>query len=191
PIIRFHSRYNELNKTDFKYMFNKAYYPLKGFVPSSGVKPYKNANEYLNNKKKVQSIPTKNIKYLNKIKGLCNEKNTELILIEMPSTDTWTHKRHKSVQEYADRNNLTFIDFNYLLDKVGINWNTDTKDKGNHLNTLGAMKITKYMGEYIKNNLNVTDHRNEPEYNMWNKDYVEYSKLRDESLNEIYKKINK
>ncbi|MDD6878714.1 MAG: hypothetical protein PUD59_00580, partial [bacterium] len=62
PIIRFHSRYNELTDTDFKYAFSKAYYPSKGFERGSGIKPYKNNYNYLDQKRTVEFIPEKNIK---------------------------------------------------------------------------------------------------------------------------------
>jgi hypothetical protein len=47
-----------------------------------------------------------------------------------------------------------------------IDYNTDMVDAG-HLNILGATKATKCLGDFIKNNVELPDHRNEAGYERW------------------------
>ncbi|EKC70166.1 hypothetical protein LEA_07921 [human gut metagenome] len=48
--------------------------------------------------------------------------------------------RHNSTQALADKLQIPFIDFNTMSDQVSINWSTDTRDQGDHLNYFGAKK---------------------------------------------------
>lgn len=186
PIIRFHSRYGELTKEDFEYAFNKFVIPTKGFIMTDGVKPCKK-NDYMNKKGNIEKISSKNLKYLDKIIDLCNEKNIEIILIETPSTDSWSHEKHNKVSKFAKSKNLKFIDMNYNLSEIGIDWKMDTRDKGDHMNISGAIKVTKFLGNYIDANLEVANHKNDSEFAKWKAEYKEYEKLRGESLERLQK----
>ena len=44
----------------------------------------------------------------------------------------------------------------------------DTVDKGDHLNLTGARKVTRYLGNYLKENYELPDHREEQSYREWN-----------------------
>lgn len=56
--------------------------------------------------------------------------------------------------------------FNYekLADAVGIDYNTDTYDAGLHMNLAGAEKLSGYFGQYLKENYELTDYRDDPQY---------------------------
>ena len=49
-----------------------------------------------------------------------------------------------------------------------MNWTEDTQDKGDHLNVYGAEKVTSYLGNYLEENYELEDHRNDPTYEAWN-----------------------
>ena len=44
----------------------------------------------------------------------------------------------------------------------------------NHYNIHGALKITSYLGQYIKNTYELADRRNDPVYDEWNRQYKEW-----------------
>ena len=69
---------------------------------------------------------------------------------------------------------LTYIDMNLFPGLVGINWKTDSLDYGDHLNLSGAEKVTKYLGKYLAENENLTDHRLEEAYRSWIQESAEY-----------------
>ena len=67
-----------------------------------------------------------------------------------------------------------YMDLNLNVEELGINWDLDSRDGGDHLNYHGAVKITDYMGKYL-NSLNVLpNHKNDPKYNSWNQAYQLY-----------------
>ena len=51
---------------------------------------------------------------------------------------------------------------------LNINWEIDTKDKGEHLNYYGAKKASLVIGNILKDTNLLVDHRNDKEYKMWN-----------------------
>lgn len=129
----------------------------KGFVLRKDVRPYK-GGKYMKKTKKSEKISEDILSYLNQITDLCKENNAELLLVSAPAPKNWNYKKHNGVKSWADSHNISYIDLNLEKD-LKINWKTDTKDGGDHLNYDGAKKVTKYIGKYFQENYNLTDHR--------------------------------
>ena len=52
----------------------------------------------------------------------------------------------------------------------GIDWKSDTLDKGDHLNLSGAHKITDYMITYLQEHYVLPDHRGDEKFTSWRYD---------------------
>ena len=63
---------------------------------------------------------------------------------------------------------VDYIDTNLLRDDIPIDWKKDTKDKGDHLNYNGAVKMTNYIGKYLDDTKLFKDKRNDTSYDNWN-----------------------
>lgn len=50
-------------------------------------------------------------------------------------------------------------------------------DGGDHMNFKGARKVTAYLGKYLNKHYSLPDHREDPAYDSWNQDLIEYEKL--------------
>ena len=61
-----------------------------------------------------------------------------------------------------------YTDLNEMSDALGINWLTDTRDKGDHLNYRGALKITAYVGKMLSDTGAFEDKRTSPDFASWN-----------------------
>ena len=97
-----------------------------------------------------------------------------MILYSTPSVKNWNYQRHNAVLDFANNKNITYLDLNLEVDKLGIDWDIDSRDAGDHLNYYGAIKITDYMGDYL-NSLNILkSHKNDKKYDSWNKAYQRY-----------------
>ncbi len=125
-----------------------------------------------------EPIPDNDINYLNKIIKICNEKGIKVLLVEMPTQNSWTYARHNAVQAYADENGLKFIDFNLMFDVLQLDIKKDYRDGGDHLNYFGATKTTAYLCDYIADEYGsvLIDRRNDPSFDYWKDSNKEFRK---------------
>lgn len=168
PILRFHSRWSEINVKEAKTSYQKYEAQFKGYEFTKQIKPYQHDNDYLKKKNKPnEKIPEKSAQYLDKIIELCKENNTQVLLVEVPSASSWSYKKGELVTEFAQQRDLEFIDFNMNYKQIGFDWKTDTEDEGNHLNVYGAEKISTYIGSIIAEKYQLENHRDDEKYAKW------------------------
>lgn len=172
PILRYHSRFDELTKEDFEYLFKNKINTYNGFLVNKNIKP-------------VTNLPTKRplanyefnsecYEYLQKITDLCKNNNIELILIKAPSVyPYWYDEYNTQIEEFALKNNLDFYNFLDNAEEIGIDYNKDTYDGGLHLNLTGATKLSKYFAKILKENYNLTDYTGDELYNKKLEEYKE------------------
>lgn len=113
-------------------------------------------------------ILSTNKKYLKEIAKFCKKHGTKLVLISTPSTKNWNYQRHNTMEAISKDLGVDYIDTNLLRDDIPIDWKKDTKDKGDHLNYKGAVKLTNYIGKYLDDTKLFKDKRNDPSYDNWN-----------------------
>ncbi len=145
----------------------------RGFHYATNVQPY-TRGEYTQPTDAVSSVPQAQQLFLNQIVALCKQEGIQLILYSAPSPACWTYARHNGLSSYAQENDITYLDFNLMLDELGIDWNTDALDGGDHLNVSGASKLTAWIGNYLSQQNLLTDHRNEAGYESWAEDLKAY-----------------
>ena len=68
----------------------------------------------------------------------------------------------------AEELGVEYMDLNMLREQVPIDWKTDSKDKGDHLNYNGARKVTDYLGGFLADTGVLVDHRGDAAYDSWN-----------------------
>ncbi|SHH37738.1 hypothetical protein SAMN02745196_00165 [Clostridium collagenovorans DSM 3089] len=149
---------------------------LKGAYYNRVVNAYKNG-PYVKQTNDIEEIKSVPMYYLNKIVELCKEKNIKLILYTSPSPICWSYAKYNRIKSFAEDNELNFMDLNLNTDELNIDWEKDTHDKGDHVNFSGARKVTRYISEYLYQNTDLTDHRNDKKYDSWKKNLEEYLKL--------------
>jgi hypothetical protein len=119
--------------------------------------------------------------YLDKMIKLCEKKNIPILFLELPSATSWNTQKHNAMSDYAKKVGYPFVDMN-LMD-IGIDWTLDTRDKGNHLNYNGAKKTTAVLGEYLSNNYDLPDRRNDAEISkLWNSDLEKFKEKINEQI---------
>ena len=156
PILRYHSRYDELTEEDFKYLFKNKKNTYNGFLINKKVKPVKN----LPTKRKLASyeFPKECMDYLDKIVKLCKDNNIKLVLIKAPSLyPYWYDEYDENIEKYANENEIDYYNLIEKSEEIGLDFEKDTYDGGLHLNYYGAQKLSKYFAKILKNNYNLTD----------------------------------
>ena len=123
---------------------------------------------------KVHKLNSRWKKYLLKICDLCEEKGIQVIFMELPTKMQWGMKQHNAFAEIAEERNIPFIDYNLIEDEIGLDWSTDTFDKGDHMNAYGATKVSLYMGQYLVDNYSMVNHKGDEKYATWDEDLIAY-----------------
>lgn len=70
-----------------------------------------------------------------------------------------------AIAEYAEQNEIPYINFFERIDETDFDPTTDFYDK-NHINANGAIKVADYLGAFLKDNYDLTDFRTIPG-NQW------------------------
>lgn len=185
PILRYHSRWSELNEDDFKYILNKekvthnGYYMRADIRPSAGFPDPLPLTDY--------KLGDNAMSYLNKMTALCKEKGIELVLIKAPvEYPHWYKEWDEQMVDYAQSNGLKYVNFIPLQDEIGLDMSVDTYDAGLHLNVTGAEKFSDYFGKWLVDNYSLTDYRNNAEYSaVWEEKALLYEQQKQEQLAEI------
>ena len=115
--------------------------------------------------------------YLEGIKDLCDTHGTKLLLVTAPSPANHTMQRHNEVQTLADNLGVPYLDLNLNTEELGIDWNLDTLDGGDHINYNGCRKVTVYLQQYLQAHYTLPDRRKDARYEAWNKRAAEFEKL--------------
>ena len=182
PIFAYHDRWKELGRNDFvKFNYDSRDY-LRGFSlrtlsllkrkePGDIVVPEFKVDESA----KPEKLSKKEKRYYKKIVEYCKENNLKLILIKTPSPETWNSAEHNAIQKLADKDGLTFIDFNYepYLSEEGYVAAVDGTDK-KHLNYYGAQKLTRWLGDYLADECGVEDVRGKAGYEFMDEQLATY-----------------
>lgn len=184
PLYYYHNRWTELNQYDFS-KENAATYVKGQYLASSSVAPavsIEGMNELAEKRSKkskaaVQvnqngeiskytasadtysdNIPDNNIRILQRIAALCEEHDTQLVLIKIPSVSdpglyasAWTQMRSNAVKELAAQMDISFVDLLYDQDEwYNFDISTFSADGGRHCNVNGASEVSRYLGTYLR-----------------------------------------
>ena len=191
PILRYHSRYDKLTQEDFSYLFQVKDNTFNGFQLHTEVVP-------------EGSFPVKKVlpdyqfgdicyEYLDKIRLLCEENGTELILVKAPSLyPYWYDEYDEQIRNYADEYGLSFYNFVERSEEIGLDFTKDTYDGGYHLNLSGAVKLSRYFGEILAEEHGVADHRRDAEIaSVYDKKLQVYDETIEERMRGLNDEENK
>lgn len=146
PLFQYHSRWDELNGTDFSWFFSDHPNASRGFLDRPGMTEVQLSyeNSYTG---QLIPIPDKSMKALRQLSDLCRTHNIQLILYKAPS-DGWTKDMSASIQGAADELGVSFLNCMDHLEEIGFDSSTDFSDTV-HLNATGANKVSAYVGQYL------------------------------------------
>lgn len=181
PILRFHSRWNQLGTEDFTYLFSRDTVSHSGYLMQTTVDP-KPEGDILAPALSDYELPAICFEYLEKMRLLCEEKGCRLILIKAPTNTRgyyWYDEWDAQIVEYASQTGLDYYNFIPLCEEIGIDWSLDTYDRGYHLNVYGAEKLSSYFGKILSEVYEIPDRRNDAETaNDWNERLLRYKEER-------------
>ncbi len=169
PLLRYHSRWNDIKKSDFRPAENDDY--TKGglfrnvtadYVVDchadlfdSGIEPVK-PDEY-------------SAGYYKKIVELCRENDIEIAVANYPkeNTEEWI-AIFEALEIFCSENGVQYYDLSTPENwaEIGIDGTSDFMDY-DHLNARGAVKASRAFARRLQEDFDLPDHRGDAEYDSW------------------------
>lgn len=165
PLALYHDRWHALSEDDFApwLLADKGALPIRSLftpdAPLSEVDP-----------DWVEPGGEAGVTYLLRIVELCRQKDIQLVLLNVPYLT-------------SDRDRAVFNGIPALLEgKDGVRYynlfqsdlldvRIDLSDAVGHLNTAGAARLTAWLGEELRQNYDLPDHRGEAGSERWEQEY--------------------
>lgn len=160
PILRYHSRWNQLEDDDFKYFMTKDKVTFNGYYMRVDVKAAENVPE--GKPLGDYTFGENAYKYLDMMRELCEKEGVELVLVKAPSLyPYWYEQWDEQIVDYAEKYNLKYYNFLEVIDEIGLDFSVDTYDAGLHLNLSGAEKLSRYFGKILAEDCGLESRRGE------------------------------
>lgn len=170
-VFRYHDRWKSLQPKSWALSADKTYDDRsKGYLYNTTMNGA-SVDGYMAATDEKEPISSENSKYVEKIRDYCRKNGAELVLVSVPSTKNWDMRKHNAVTELSKKLGIEYIDMNLLGGEIPIDWKRDTRDRGDHMNFTGAMKVSAYMGDFFASKNVFRDKRNDAAYKDWN-DYA-------------------
>lgn len=168
----YHDRWSELEKEDFTGAHNMEKGAETRINVTRKITPWKYEDEKL----KLES-ESMGVKYLRKLIEDCQSRGVQVLLVYLPFsiTDEVEIREMNSMKDLAEEYNVNYLNFNALS---LVDYDTDYFDKNGHMNPSGARKVTDYLGSYIKDNYELEDLRENPDYASWKESYDKYHAMK-------------
>ncbi len=185
PLPRYHSRWSELTSDDFEHIFTKDLVTHNGYymrVDSRAQDEFPDPMPLTD-----YTLGSNAMHYLDKMTELCKEKGIELVLIKAPTEfPHWYDQWDEQIVDYAEANELSYLNFIPLQEEIGLDMTVDTYDAGLHLNLSGAEKLADYFGAWLTENCDLTDYREDAEYAaLWQEKVDRYEHQKAEQFKEL------
>lgn len=152
----------------------------RGYTVNENVGGYEGDQEYLDldlEGNDRTEVPEFNRMWFERIKDFCEKRGIKIIIYSMPSAANYNWDRIEGLKRFAEQEGIEYLDLNQCADEIGIDWEQDTNDGGDHMNLFGAEKVVTYLGDYLSKKADLTDHRGDPSYSDWDEELIEYDQL--------------
>ncbi len=185
PILRYHSRWNELSSEDFTYLFSKKEMFHSGYLMRADVKGVTEFPEG----KQLPDYQFDDIcyEYLDKMVALCEEYGVQLVFVKAPSIyPVWYDEWEEQMVAYSEEHGVPYLNFLEDIEEIGIDFTEDTYDMGLHLNVTGAEKLSDWFGSYLAEEFDLADHRDDPELAaVWTEKVDFYNEMKEDQYREL------
>lgn len=179
-LYAYHDRYEDLDMDDFRFRpnANKGAYIMTSVV--KGERPV----HLTDDEKKLKGGD--GVRYYERILKLCREKGVKCVLTDIPvnrSAYSESRQKHLNALIRLTREQGGYsIAFNEMTEELGLDYDHCFGDSG-HLNFIGAEKVSDYLARYMREQLGIADHRDDPAYSVsWDRDVAEWSSRKVEKL---------
>ena len=174
PLVRYHSRWNELQPEDFTYevdglkgTIHYASYLKKSFDLSSVYKTSVEENE----------LPDTTLETLDSLLNYCDQENIRVLFVTVPqSRSSEDRGTIDTLAELISERGYDVLSLLNTPERLGLDLEQDFYNE-RHTNIHGSIKFTQYFSEYLIEKYGFQDKRGQEEYRDWDEAYERYAEL--------------
>lgn len=172
PMIRYHSRWSELQKEDFTYEVD-------------GMKGAPHYNTFLKKSEDVTSqyivsdekttLTDEMQETINSLLDYCDKEEVNVLFVTVPRAedDENATKIFKAANELLESRGYPTLYLTESLDEMNLDLTTDYYNY-RHTNIHGSIKFTRYFSEYLIENYKLEDKRGNKAYSSWDAGWEKY-----------------
>lgn len=175
PFSIYHSRWNQLTENDFspRVLHTNGAEQMTSFEAPAPMEPTED--------KAQLSDAFPGVPYLKRFIEHCQSQGIEVLLTYLPYPAPYEDlAAANAVEDIAQAYGVHYLNF-YKADVV--DYDIDMADASSHLNLYGAKKVTRYLGDFIAENYDLPDRREDPAYSWMNELLAGYRAYENDFLN--------
>ena len=175
PLIRFHSRWDELETADFEIDNNglkgASTYPI--FLTTSN-----DISESFQTTEERYELSQSQTEVLDDLLSYCDETDINVLFVIVPQAinNKQVIGQLNRIGDIVSDRGFRVLNMLNKYEEIGLQIESDYYNE-NHLNIHGCLKYTKYFSDYLMKNYSLIDNRSADGYQSWNKAYKEYLKV--------------
>lgn len=175
PMYLYHNRWSELTPKDFNYELNG----LKGSSTYDAfLYKAKNVSKKYLTSNKVGTLTDRSVNTINSLINYCDSEDAKVLFVTVPRGEK--SKEHvktlNAANEYISSKGYPTLNLNNAYDEIGLDLTQDYYSKP-HTNIHGSIKFSNYISEYLIENYDLKDKRDDENYISWNEGWSEYSEI--------------
>ncbi len=175
PLIRYHSRWNDLTEESFLMDFgnNKAGDTHLGILSKT--------TDLTASYRKTElrgEIPADQKEYLEKLLRYCEEENVNTLFVITTGvvSNLSSVARLNSIKDLCEEHGFPVLDLLNNEKEIGLDLSRDFYNAG-HVNIHGMLKATDYVSRYLIEHYGFEDKRGDPAYSEWDQAYDDYVEI--------------
>lgn len=164
PLVRYHSRWNDLSSADYDYFSSDKRNFLNGNFSVLGITPYDESFCADREVDESVELPQSAVDAILKIKSLADKNNAKVLYFFAPIAkaaqfDSIRFATIKVLKQYG----LDYYDFNEHFADIQTDFATDYHDYV-HMTYWGNVRFSKYFGKILKERYDIPDRRGDEKY---------------------------
>lgn len=177
PIVRYHERWSELEKTDFDFSFN-------GMKGASVYYSYLQSVEDITDLYHTGTVPvapnSSVLMLLENLLDYCDENQVNILFVTVPRAEQTedTPGILLYLNELIQSRGYPVLDMMDKLDEIGMETYRDYYND-HHTNIHGSIKFTRYLSDYLVETYGFQNKRGQERYSSWDEGRKKYSAYMD------------
>ncbi len=187
-LIKYHTNYDAFSNSDaYTLMFNNSSNFLKGYLSMATWQYQTRVDGFVNENRipiheEAEDILRDLLDYLK------SENLNVLFTISPYCMDGGTYAACNYILDIVNEYGYNGINTNAYYDEMGLDFEKDFYNS-THVNSLGAEKYTRFIGNYISTNYNLPNHHGEPAYYAWDFNSAQYKTMEADKRNFVLNMI--